>query len=230
MSLILQIDTSLNIAYTAISRHETVEAFLQNEQPYDHAAFLHKAIDELLKKLHITLAELNAVAVVEGPGSYTGLRVGMAAAKGIAYALNKPLITVNTLEMMAQSVIMEMVEKDVSKAMFCPMIDARRMEVFTAVYTYKLETIVEPCAMILNGVSFQNLLAENKIYFFGNGSVKLKTIIENSHTLYIEKNNFHNALTKIIVVKNLQKNFANSVYANPQYVKPFHTLTKNKPL
>ena len=130
--MLLLIDTSLGTATVALSRDDKVLFSEENKISKEHASWLHTAIGRLLAEADMTLAELKAVAVIAGPGSYTGLRVGMAAAKGFCYALNIPLITRNTLEVMAES-MKSVAEK--KKALICPMIDARRDEVFTALYS-----------------------------------------------------------------------------------------------
>ncbi len=128
--MLLLIDTSQETATVALSKEGKVLYWEENKISKEHASWLHTAIGRLIVKAEITLAELKAVAVVAGPGSYTGLRVGMAAAKGFCYALKIPLITRNTLEVMAESMRDVAIEKG---ALICPMIDARRDEVFTAV-------------------------------------------------------------------------------------------------
>ena len=133
--MILLIDTSQETATIALSRDGKVLFSEENKISKEHASWLHTAIGRLLAEADMTLADLKAVAVIAGPGSYTGLRVGMAAAKGFCYALNIPLITRNTLEVMAES-MRSVAEK--KNALICPMIDARRDEVFTALYSISL--------------------------------------------------------------------------------------------
>src|SRR6478672_10593007 len=125
----------------------------------------------MMEEAGISLQELDAIAVSSGPGSYTGLRVSMATAKGLCYALQKPLITVSTLKMMAVAAL------DTITELLCPMIDARRMEVFTAVYDHSLSEILSPVNIILEKESFKNLLEKHSILFFGNGSDKFKALI-----------------------------------------------------
>src|SRR6187399_3095526 len=135
MALILNIDTAVDVASLCLAKDEEVLSIARNESQKDHASWLHIAIKEIFEKNNSELTSVHAVAVTGGPGSYTGLRIGMATAKGICYALNKPLISLNTLLVMANAA------KDVhnsfaeSANLLCPMIDARRMEVFTAIYT-----------------------------------------------------------------------------------------------
>ena len=132
MALILHIDTAVQSASICLAENEKILGTKVNPAEKESASWLHMAIQELLLKSAISPGQLDAIAISAGPGSYTGLRVGMATAKGLCYALSKPLITINTMQMMANSV-----EKP-STELLCPMIDARRMEVFTAVYDTSL--------------------------------------------------------------------------------------------
>src|SRR5687768_2649863 len=123
MALILNIDTATETAMVSLAENDSILSFAVNNNQKDHASFLHPAIQDIINKTNKTIGEVDAVAVTSGPGSYTGIRVGMAAAKGLCYALQKPLITLNTLEVIALSSI----EKIKEDALYCPMIDARRM-------------------------------------------------------------------------------------------------------
>lgn len=168
--LILNMDTSMAVASISLSMHGRSVAMLKNDLQKDHAAWLHPAIEQMLRENGFGLQQLDAIAVTAGPGSYTGLRVSMAAAKGFCYILKIPLILINTLEVMAFSAL-----KTVSNGMetlYCPMIDARRMEVFTALYDGSLNALLPPAAVILDE-NFDNRLPEGKpILVFGNGSKK----------------------------------------------------------
>src|ERR1700761_8249865 len=141
MSLILNIDTATETAHLSIAKNGTVLQQLFNEDQKGHAAFLQPAIKKILAEQSLLINEIDAIAVTEGPGSYTGLRIGMASAKGLSYALRKPLITVNTLEAMARSAVDVLARNpiDSKEILLCPMIDARRMEVFTAIYNMELK-------------------------------------------------------------------------------------------
>src|SRR5687767_4686808 len=169
MTRILTIDTSTEKASIALSEAGETIGLSINEEQKDHAGWIHQAIENLLASKSLSLKELHAVAVTAGPGSYTGLRIGLATAKGLCYALSLPLITVNTLEAMAVCAIAAKQEAE----RFCPMIDARRMEVFTAVYDQELSVIMKPAAMILDSTAFQTLLNDYRVLFFGNGYPKL---------------------------------------------------------
>lgn len=220
MALLLNIDTATEIAAISISDNEKVIESVTNNNQKNHASFLQPAIKDLLQKINHSINELNAIAVTAGPGSYTGLRVGMASAKGLCYALNIPMITVNTLEVMALSTING--EWD-ERAFYCPMIDARRMEVFAAVYNKDLLEIIKPCSIILDNEVFKDILSTNKIYFSGSGSVKFKNIMNNKDALFVNSEATTNAMAQLSYQKFLEKNFADILYASPLYLKEFYT-------
>ena len=222
MAIILNIDTATETAVISLSENEKVINFATNSTQKDHASFLHPAIKNLLQQANMPINKLNAVAVTSGPGSYTGLRVGMACAKGLCYALNIPLITINTLEVMALATINQ-VQDDL--ALYCPMIDARRMEVFTAVYDVNLKEIMTPASMILDE-SFKELLKNNKIYFSGSGTLKLKDILINDNAFYPSAEITPNPLATLAFDQFIEKNFSEVGYASPVYLKEFYTIPK----
>ena len=160
MSYILNIDTAVTTASACLAKDDQPVILQINPSQKDSASWLHTAIKELVEKAGISLHQLDAVAISAGPGSYTGLRVGMSAAKGLCFALQKPLITINTLQMMAAAA------QDGDAALLCPMIDARRMEVFTAIYDQKLEEVLSPANIILTEESFSDVLSRQKVCFF----------------------------------------------------------------
>lgn len=221
MAFILNIDTATESAVVSISEKDKVIGFAINNDQKDHASFLQPAIKEILQKGGLSINELNAVAVTAGPGSYTGLRVGMASAKGLSYALKIPLILINTLEVMALSTINHVKDRS---ALYCPMIDAKRMEVFTAVYTYDLKEVIKPCPLIVDERSFIDLLKSNKIYFSGNGNFKLKKLLVNPNASFINSEHVPDSMSQLSFAKYEQKNFADLFYSAPEYLKEFYTL------
>ena len=221
MPLLLNIDTATEIATVSISEDNLVLGSVTNGNQKDHASFLHNAIKDLLKKTERQIDRLNAVAVTSGPGSYTGLRVGMASAKGLCYALHVPMITINTLEVMAVSALYQIEDNN---AFYCPMIDARRMEVFTAIYDHKLKEILKACSIILNDETFKNLLKNNKIYFSGSGSLKLKMLAQNANAIFINNEIMPQAMAQVSYKNYIKNNFANVTYASPLYIKEFYTI------
>ena len=226
MSLILNIDTAIDTAYISIAKNGIIVEEISNTDKKDHGAFLQPAIQLIAKKAGINLSELNAIAVVSGPGSYTGLRVGMASAKGLCYALKKPLITLTSLRLLAYQVIEENGNNiEDSNTLFCPMIDARRMEVFTIIYNKGLNIELLPCSMVINENSFENFLIKNNIYFFGNGAAKCENIITNKNAHFIKYN--YNSLYMSILANEefINNRFSDLAYTEPFYIKEFYNST-----
>lgn len=225
MPLILCIDTSTTHASVALAKDTELLYLKTNSSQKDHASFLQPAIQDIVKESGYPLSKLDAVAVTSGPGSYTGLRVGFASAKGLCYALNKPLITVSTTRVMAQAAVSELNQKDAltRNLLLCPMIDARRMEVFTAVYDAEMNEINPDHALILSENSFTDLLLQNDIFFFGNGAEKWKTICKNSKAHFIDINwNASNIITDAF--RHFHDNlFTSLAYSAPAYLKDFHS-------
>jgi tRNA threonylcarbamoyladenosine biosynthesis protein TsaB len=228
--MILNIDTATDQAMVSLSNDGSVIGTLENNAQKDHAAWIQMAINTLLQKHGYTMQQLQAIAVTAGPGSYTGLRVGMATAKGLCFALQIPLITINTLQVMANAAIDQYLSKAAEMPQplcFCPMIDARRMEVFTAVYDTALQEIIAPKAMILDELSFKEELNDRSLICFGNGSLKWKTVSRYPNILFIdEKLDIAKSLAKLASNLFLSQNFANLAYAEPVYLKEFYSYIK----
>jgi len=218
MSIILNIDTAQETAFVCISENGKPKFVDENHSQKDHASFLHPAINELLKKAAISITELDAIALTKGPGSYTGLRVGMSAAKGLAYTLQKPLITISTLELMAHDILTIIGDKE---SLICPMIDARRMEVFTALYNSSLKEIYSPSAMILDESSFEDSLMTHNIFFTGSGSMKFQQICKHTNAKFIQTNNLPVSMSVISENKNEKKMFNDIAMIEPDYIKPY---------
>jgi tRNA threonylcarbamoyladenosine biosynthesis protein TsaB len=223
MAFILNIDTATEAAIISISEKDTVIEYFINNNQKDHAYFLQPAIKTLLQKINIPISKLNAVAITAGPGSYTGLRVGMASAKGLCFALEIPMICINTLEVMAVSCSKHVNEPS---SWFCPMIDARRMEVFTAVYDSHMKEIMKPCAMVLDQGSFKDMLQSNKIYFSGSGMLKLKEILNNKNAFFIDNLLSPSAMANLSYENYVHNNFANIYSSSPIYLKEFYSPSK----
>jgi len=233
MSLILNIDTALDKACISLSEDDNVLKFAINESQGDHASWIQGAIQNMALEMAFEMRDIKAVSVNKGPGSYTGLRIGLSTAKGLCYALNIPLITVNSLEVIAFGAI-----KDIETSkngfltddfLFCPMIDARRMDVFTAIYDSNLTEIVKPHALILDKHSFEEILKRQKILFLGNGSVKFEQICHNHQAMF---KNFplNPAAQAAITYKNfIGNNFAGLAYTEPLYLKEFFTTKAIEP-
>lgn len=220
MGIILHIDTAIQTSSVCLAKNEKLLGVKINPSQKDSAAWLHVAINELVHEQKIFLNELNAVAVSAGPGSYTGLRVGMAAAKGLCYALQKPLITIDTLQMMASAAQKEPAD------LLCPMIDARRMEVFTAVFNKQLNFVLPTSNIILNERSFQNLLQHHSIIFFGNGSNKFEPLVNSTNAVFKKIEVTAESMIQLSWKKYELQNFANLAYSEPFYGKDFHSSGK----
>jgi len=218
MMYILNIHTATETAIVNLSADGKVLGTLMNDEPKKHATFLHVAIKNLLQQESLSAKQLNAVGVSSGPGSYTGIRVGLAAAKGLCYALNIPLITYNSLELMAYTSLMGTKERD---ALFCPMIDARRMEVYTAVYDYKGNEIMPPLALVLTEDSFKDILSTKKIIFSGNGSLKFRNLTNNENSIFINSEISTHSLAGLSLTKFEKGKFENIFYSKPLYIKDF---------
>lgn len=219
MSLILNIDTATETAQVSIAKDGTVVQSLQHSAQKDHAAFLQTAVQQLAKNTGITLQEIDAVAVTAGPGLYTGLRVGMSGAKGLCYALNKPLIALNTLQVLTVAALQQ--HPFNGATLYCPMIDARRMEVFTALFTTTLTYALQSCAMILHQGSFAEELAQNKILFFGSGAAKWQAVCTHSNASFAVVSNLEEAMASLSFTQFTQQQFANLAYSEPYYLKEF---------
>jgi tRNA threonylcarbamoyladenosine biosynthesis protein TsaB len=225
MSLIINIDTSMERASVCLSKDGQSLGLLQSTEQKEHASFLHPAIQQLMQQCGYSMQETDAVAVTAGPGSYTGLRVGLSSAKGLCFALNKPLIMVGTLEMMAFAALQQLGETLSERDLLCPMIDARRMEVFTALYDMTLQTVQAPCAMVLDGTSFAAYAAGQRIFFSGNGASKFGELSQHRNFIFrnVESNATHLAFLATEMYR--KKTFADLAYAGPQYLKEFFFKT-----
>jgi tRNA threonylcarbamoyladenosine biosynthesis protein TsaB len=224
LSLILNIDTATTIGSVCLSKDGQPVQTLYNDQQKDHAATMVLFVQEIMKTHQITPAQLDAIAVSAGPGSYTGLRVGVATAKGLCYAWDKPLIAISTLEMMAQGLSQELKDPE---AYYCPMLDARRMEVYTAIYDNHLSNILPPQALILTPDAFQEHLDQHKTYFFGDGSEKWQQMLaDHPNAIFVPYQVSAAHLSSLSNAAFEHKYFVDVAYFSPFYLKPFHFSTK----
>lgn len=227
MNYILNIHTTTENAIVNLCNASKVLTTLENSDPKKHASFLHVAIEHILKDCGIQSHDLSAVGVTVGPGSYTGIRVGLASAKGLCFALNIPLIALNTLEIMGLSLIEIVKDKN---GLYCPMIDARRMEIFSAVYNYDLKQVIAPSAVVLPENTFQNLIDAQPVYFSGSGVLKFKKLnsqLPDAH-FFPEASISSESLGSCSWKKFQAKNFENIENASPLYLKEFYTVGRNK--
>lgn len=226
MPTILQIETATSVCAVALSVDGKTIALKEENAPNIHASRLTLFIKEIMEQGQLTFSDLDAVAVSKGPGSYTGLRIGVSTAKGLCFALEKPLIGINTLKMMAAGFL---AEHPGYSGLVCPMIDARRMEVFTAVFDHQLNEVETTNAKIIDESSFLTLLLQHEITFIGNGAEKCSTLIEHPNAKFVT-NNF-NAASNMSALANsafVAKEFEDVAYFEPFYLKDFVFTTPKK--
>ncbi len=225
MSVLLCIDSSTTYASVALVKDEAVLCFKANTNQKDHASFLQPAIQSMMNETNIQLKDLNAIAVTVGPGSYTGLRVGLSSAKGLCYALQLPLITLSTTLVMSYAALKQLKDTQTASDDFflCPMIDARRMEVFTATYNSKLECIDKNRALILDNFSFNELLSQKQTYFFGDGAPKWRKYCINLYAQFIDVEWNASDMMLPSLSNYDQKRFASLAYSLPDYGKAYKT-------
>jgi tRNA threonylcarbamoyladenosine biosynthesis protein TsaB len=220
VNLILNIDTAVEGASICLADGDAVIASAKSASQKDSASWIQPAIQTLIQENNFSFSDLDAIAVSNGPGSYTGLRVGLSTAKGLCYALKIPLITVNTLQIMA------VVGLNVDTDYICPMIDARRMEVFTAVFDKSLHEIMPQTNMVVDSSSFDVLLQNHSISFFGNGSNKVKTLISSRNANFLDIEIDIKCMCFLTKELYLHRRFADLAYCEPNYGKDFYTPTK----
>lgn len=219
MALILNIETATTNCSVSVSKNgKTLFLKEDNNSNYSHAESLHVFIDTVLKESNTTLDALDAIAVSKGPGSYTGLRIGVSAAKGLCFALNKPLISTSTLEALAYQVKPE-------SGCIVPMLDARRMEVYSAIFDENHHLVRETQAQILDEHSFEDYLQQLKVYFVGNGVEKAKEIITHTNAVFIDgKLPSANEMSMLAYNKYKISDFEDVAYFEPYYLKDFIAL------
>lgn len=225
--LILHIETATDICSVALSEGDQVISLIESGPERSHATLLNSFIRKAFSECKKEMQQLDAVAVSKGPGSYTGLRIGVSTAKGIAYALQKPLLSTGTLETMAHgalnhSSVMEMARKFGDDLLLCPMLDARRMEVYAAFYSVTLLVIREVSATIIDENSYRDLLQKKQVCFFGNGSTKCKNELAHPNAYFLDEIN-PSAENMIMPALNRyrKKQFEDVAYFEPFYLKDF---------
>jgi tRNA threonylcarbamoyladenosine biosynthesis protein TsaB len=218
MALILSLETSTHVCSVALHAQGELIALSEVHLEQSHASKLAQLVDDLKRSSGLSLNKLDAVAVSAGPGSYTGLRIGTSTAKGLCYALNVPLIAVNTLDIMAWQV-----SKFISTGMLlAPMIDARRMEVYCKLLDANLIDITQTEAKIIDETSFADSLENNQIFFFGNGADKCEDVIKHKNAFFV-KNIYPSAsqLGNIAFKKLTEQKIEDLSHFEPLYLKDF---------
>lgn len=232
--MILNIETATHICSVSLSSGTKLIDIIESDQEKSHASLLAVFIDRILRKNSVKPDELEAVAVSKGPGSYTGLRIGVSTTKGIAYGASIPLISVNTLQALSYGAIihsdnpLSTSEKD--NAWYCPMIDARRMEVYLAFYNNKNKIKRPVSANIIDTDSFRDIFAKRPVLFFGTGAGKTKSMLDHPNAYFLD-NHFPSSRFMIPLSDKAykEKKYENTAYFEPFYLKDFvATIPKKK--
>ncbi len=225
MAVLLCIETATNVCSVALGKDGKIIAEKTAPTGQNHAKMLTVLIDELFAESEYKMKDLSGVAISQGPGSYTGLRIGTSVAKGICYALNIPLIAVNTLQSLANFAAPN------STALRCAMIDARRMEVYTQLFDHNLTPLTEIEAKILDETSFQEELAKKEIRFAGDGVAKFADICQSPNSTF--KTDEICSATKMLPLAEkafLKEDFVDVAYFTPFYLKKYQVTTSKKRL
>lgn len=223
MAIILNIETATKNCSVSLAKNGDILAIKElNNGNYSHAELLHQFIKDVLAEQKMNQSDIDAIAVSKGPGSYTGLRIGVSTAKGLCFALDVPLISVNTLEALSYSITID-------KGFIVPMIDARRMEVYTSVFNKNHKTLENTSAKIVDESSFLNYLEKDTTYFLGDGALKCKETITHCNAVFIaDKFPSSKEMASLSFLKFQQKKFENIAYFEPFYLKDFIVIPEKK--
>ncbi len=218
---IINIETATEICSASLTQNETVlDLHIQHEKA-NHAVVLPVFVQSILQKAQQNTIPIEAVAVSQGPGSYTGLRVGVSVAKGLCFGLGVPLIPVDTLQILCLHAL-KFIQNPSSDTVLCPMLDARRMEVYTALYNCDLQVLQPTEAKIIDSQSFSEVLVNRPVYFFGNGAEKCKPLLQSPNAHFVDdiflSAEFMGALA--MQAKPLQ----DMAYFEPFYLKDFNAM------
>jgi len=222
MPYILNIETATKNCSVALAKEgKTIVCKEIAEEGYSHAEKLHVFIAEVLQELQLNFKDLAAIAVSQGPGSYTGLRIGVSAAKGLCFALDIPMIAVDTLQMLASQVT-------ITDGFIVPMIDARRMEVYSAVFNARFEKIREVKAEIITADSFAEI--NETIYFVGDSNEKVKALLRNENFVFLDQMVYPSAkeMSQWSFDQFVRNDFVDVAYFEPYYLKDFMITTSKK--
>ncbi|MCC1483026.1 tRNA (adenosine(37)-N6)-threonylcarbamoyltransferase complex dimerization subunit type 1 TsaB [Winogradskyella immobilis] len=217
MAIILNIETTTTNCSVSLSQDgETLVLKENNDSGFSHAEKLHVFIKDIFELAKIGAKDIDAISISKGPGSYTGLRIGVSTAKGLCYSLDKPLISISTLLSLAHQINVK------EKELIVPMLDARRMEVYSAIYNPDFSIYREIEAQIIDKFSFSSLLESYKLYFIGSGAEKMKSIINHPNAVFID-NKYPSASTMGFIANKKFKisAFENLAYFEPYYLKDF---------
>lgn len=228
MAKILTLETATKVCSVSIFENNELIDCIEEHGSYSHAENLAQFVDQLLSRNHIAYSQLDALAISKGPGSYTGLRIGVAFAKGLCFAQNIPLIAINSLESLAWGAIQEIKQKEF---LVCSMIDARRMEVYAAIYNQDLKPIRKIGADVVNEQTYMTFLDNNLVYFIGDGAEKCKNQIKHDNARFEKMIHLSSKyLGEMAYKKFLFKNFEDLAYFEPLYLKEFLVIKSKKVL
>ena len=223
MAYLLAIETSTEVCSVAVGKNEKCISVVEDNRENSHAEKILLFVNQVLEDTGLKINELHAVCISEGPGSYTGLRIGTSSAKGLCDALDIPMISVSTLQSMAWGAR----EKYPNYNYYIPMIDARRMEVYTAVYNQNLEAIENTTNLILDENSYSDFLFRDKVVFSGNGLTKAMQIVsKNPNAIFCDTKTSAQYLLELGYKKYIEKDFADLAYFEPFYLKEFQSVKK----
>ncbi|MDR0712159.1 MAG: tRNA (adenosine(37)-N6)-threonylcarbamoyltransferase complex dimerization subunit type 1 TsaB [Prevotellaceae bacterium] len=228
MALLLCIESSAEVCSVALARNGATLALKESGLERDHAKLLAPFIDSVLGEAGVTPSQLDAVAVSKGPGSYTSLRIGASTAKGLCYGTGKPLIAVSSLHALTALAMAKatLLPSD----MLCPMLDARRMEVYTAMFDANGAQQTEVTARVVDESSFAEALKARRIVFFGSGAGKCRQVIQNSNALFIEVQASASGMAGLAEQLFVEKRFEDVAYFEPFYLKDFVAVKSAKKL
>ena len=220
MSCIVHIETATDVCSVALSENGKVIAHKEDYEGPNHSVVLGPFVDEMVSFADSHAIPVDAVAVSCGPGSYTGLRIGVSMAKGLCYGRDLKLISVSTLKLLCVPLLLaEQIPKD---ALLCPMIDARRMEVYSAIYTRRLEAVKDVSADIIDENSYVELLGKQPVVFFGNGADKCKEVIKHPNAIFLDDvKPLAKNMLPLAEKAYLQGKFEDVAYFEPFYLKEF---------
>jgi tRNA threonylcarbamoyladenosine biosynthesis protein TsaB len=221
LALILNIETATEVCSVALAQNGKLLSIRESASGYTHSENITVFIDEVIKEAGVTLNNLDAIAVSKGPGSYTGLRIGVSTAKGLCFALEKPMLAVNTLLSLANNFLTTN-DKRQTTNLLCPMLDARRMEVYCSVYDLRLNEVQPTTAIIIEKNSFEKILKSNPVYFFGSGAMKCKHVLNHPNAIFVD-DVYASETSMISLSEKLfeEKKFEDIAYFEPFYLKDF---------
>ena len=222
-SKILCIDTTSEFCSVSLFINQNLIENNNSKIERSHSKLLIKLIDDTLNNNKLKIADIDIFSISKGPGSYTGLRIGLSSIKGFCYALDKPLVGINTLKILAISALENIDDKDF---ILCPMIDARRMEVYTKSFDHNLNELSNDQAIILEKDTFDNY-KDKKVYFFGDGSDKFKKIVSRKNFIFLDNINPDSKfMGKLSYDKFINRNFEDLSSFEPNYIKDFYLIKK----